>query len=182
MQWNDWTFIDYVFVVIVLVSTAFAVRKGLAREAISLAALIGGFFLAAFLYPVAAGWFMRFLSTEPLAELFGFLLIFLGTLVIGAVAAFLVNRFIKMASLEWVDHLLGALFGFLRGCAVACIIALAMVAFPVSQNTLANSFFAPFLLTGARAAVLMVPQDLKDKFYEEYQKVQEAWNQNRNFV
>jgi len=182
MQWNQWTFIDYVFVLIVLVSTAFAVRKGLAREAISLAALIGGFFLAAFLYPVAASWIIGFISTETLAELAGFLLIFLGTIVIGAVAAFLVNRFIKMASLEWIDHLLGVFFGLLRGLAVACIIALALVAFPVRQDTLSNSFFAPFLLSGARAAILIVPQELKDKFYEQYEKVQEAWDQNRNFV
>jgi len=182
MQWNQWTFIDYVFVVIVLVSTAFAIRKGLAREAISFVALIGGFFSAAFFYPVAAGWVVGFISSETLADLIGFLLIFLGTILLGAVSAFIVNRLIKMASLEWIDHLLGAVFGFLRGWAVACIIALALLAFPVRQDALSNSFFAPFLLTGARAAVLMVPQELKDKFYEEYEKVQETWNQNRNLV
>ena len=35
MHWSQWTFLDIVFVVIVLVSTIFALRKGLAREVIS---------------------------------------------------------------------------------------------------------------------------------------------------
>jgi len=38
---------------------------------------------------------------------------------------------------------------------------------------------APYLLAGARAAVLLVPQDLKNSFNEQYKKVLESWNQRR---
>jgi hypothetical protein len=47
---------------------------------------------------------------------------------------------------------------------------------------MARSLFAPYLLAGARAAVLLVPQELKDKFYAEYQRVLQNWNQNRSSV
>jgi hypothetical protein len=40
--------------------------------------------------------------------------------------------------------------------------------------------FAPYLLAGARAAAYMVPEELKDKFNEQYKKVLQAWNHNRN--
>jgi membrane protein required for colicin V production len=116
------------------------------------------------------------------ADLIGFVTVFIVCLLIGAVAAFIVNRIIKMASLEWIDRLMGAIFGFLRGWAVASILALALIAFPVRQDTLARSMFAPYLLAGARAAVLLVPRELKTKFYEEYRKILESWNQNRSSV
>jgi membrane protein required for colicin V production len=182
MHWQQWTFIDIIFAAVILVSIIFALMKGLAREVISLVALLGGFILAAFYYTVVAGWLMHLAKTQALADLIGFLAIFLSCLLIGAVAAYLVNRFIKMASLEWIDRLMGGVFGLLRGWAVTSIIALALIAFPVRQDVMARSLFAPYLLAGARAAVLLVPQELKDKFYAEYQRVLQNWNQNRSSV
>ncbi len=178
----QWTIIDFVFVAILLLSIAFALMKGLAREVISLAALFGGLFLASWYYPVPAGWFANLARTQAIADLIGFMVIFLAVIIVGAIAAFLVNRFIKMASLEWVDRLMGGVFGLLRGWAIASVIALALVAFPVQQDMLARSVLAPYLLAGARAAVLMVPQELRLKFNAEYQKILQSWNQNRSAV
>jgi membrane protein required for colicin V production len=180
MHWQQWTLMDFVFAVVILVSTGFALMKGLAREVISLVALIGGLLLAALYYQVIAGWFAGLTRTQAVADLIGFLVIFLSCLLIGAVSAFLVNRFIKMTALEWIDRLMGGIFGFLRGWAVASVIALALIAFPVRQDALTQSVLAPFLLAGAHAAVWIVPQDLKQKFYAEYQKIVQTWNQNRS--
>jgi membrane protein required for colicin V production len=180
MHWSQWTFMDFVFVAIILASTSFAVKRGLVRELISLVALFCGFLLAAFYYPAVGRLFMDLARTEAVADLIGFLVIFLGILVIGAIAAFILYRFIKLASLEWIDRLMGGVFGFLRGWAVASIIALALIAFPVRQDTLARSVFAPYLLAGARAAVLLVPQQLKLKFNEQYQKILQTWNHDRS--
>ena len=180
MRWSQWTFLDLSFAVILLVSTGFALWKGLLRELISLVALIGGFLLAAFYYRSMASLFLDFAKTEAVADLIGFLSIFLATILVGAIAAWIVNRFVKMASLEWVDRLLGGVFGLLRGWAISSIIALALIAFPVRQEILARSVLAPYLLAGARAAVLLVPGSLKAKFYEEYQKVLDSWNKDRS--
>jgi membrane protein required for colicin V production len=180
MSLSHWTFLDFIFVIILLVSTGFAFKKGLMRELISLAALLAAFLLAAFYYPAVAGIFRSIVKTDAIANLIGFMIIFLSVLVLGAIVVYLVNRFVKMASLEWMDRLLGGVFGFLRGWAVCSVIALATIAFPVRQDLIARSVFAPFLLAGARAAVLMVPQDMKAKFYEEYQKVLQSWNHDRS--
>jgi membrane protein required for colicin V production len=179
VQLSHWTFLDFLFVFIILVSIAFAITKGLAREIISLVALITGFVLAVFMYPTVALWFAEYTRTQAVADLLAFLIIFLGTLIIGAVAAFGVNRFIKMASLEWIDRILGAIFGLLRGWIVSSIIVLALIAFPVSQNTVEKSYLAPFLLAGARAAAYVVPTELRDRFYEEYKRVVQAWSEQR---
>jgi membrane protein required for colicin V production len=179
MSLSAWTALDYLFVLIVLVSTGFAVFKGLVRELISLIALVAGFFLAAWFYPVISSRLSDFARNQAVADCIGFLVIFLSCLILGAVAAFIVKRLVKMASLEWMDYLLGAVFGFLRGCAVASIIVLALVAFPLRENLVERSFFAPYLLAGARVAVWVVPQEMKDKFNEQYKKVLQAWNEAR---
>ena len=97
---GGWTFLDYFFLLIILISTGFAVTKGLMRELVSLVALIGGFLLAAFHYPRVGAWFGDLTRTETIANLLGFLVIFLGVLLVGAIVAFLANRFVKMATDE----------------------------------------------------------------------------------
>ena len=180
MQLNQWSFLDALFVLIFLVSIAFALLKGLAREIISLAALIGGFILAVFFYSVPAVLFKDFSRTEAIANLLGFILIFLGCILIGAIAAFLVNRFIKAVSLKWVDRILGGIFGLLRGWAIASILVVALIAFPIRDDFLAQSVLAPYMLAGAKIAAYCIPQKLKDQFNEQYMKVVQAWGQNRS--
>ena len=180
MHLSEWTFVDLLFAGIVLISIGFALMKGLVREIISLVALIGGFILAVIYYRSVGGKLAEFFRTEAVASLAGFLIIFLGCLLIGAIAAFIVNRFIKAASLKWVDRLLGGIFGLIRGWAIASILVLALIAFPIRENLISRSVLAPYLLAGARAAVLMVPQDLRNKFDEQYKKVLHSWNQNRS--
>jgi membrane protein required for colicin V production len=180
MHLSQWQFLDFLFAIIILVSTICALRKGLVREIVSLAALIGGFILAVLFYRIPAAKLADFTRTDSIADLLGFLIIFVGCILLGIIASFLINRFIKAASLKWIDRLLGGIFGFLRGWAISSILVLALIAFPIRENLLARSFLTPFLLAGARTVVLLVPQSLKDKFNEQYKKVLQTWNENRN--
>ena len=168
---DHWTFLDLIFAVIILISTALALTKGLMREIISLVSLLGGFLVAAFYYWKVASFLVSFTKTQDIANLLGFLTIFVGALLVGALVSFLVNRFLKKTSLEWADRLLGGVYGLLRGWLIASIIVLALIAFTAGGNALARSILAPYVLTGARVAVMMVPQQLKDRFYQEYRKV-----------
>jgi membrane protein required for colicin V production len=180
MQFNQWTLLDLFFAVIVLVSTVFALLKGLAREIISLVALIGGFILAVLFYTIPARWLAEFSRTESVAHLLGFLIIFFGCILLGIIAACIANRLVKAASLKGIDRILGGIFGFLRGWAISSIIVIALIAFPVRKNMMAGSFLAPFLFSGARTVVLLVPQDLKDQFNKQYKKALHVWNQSRS--
>ena len=155
---------------------------GLVREIISLVALICGFILAVLYYQVPAAWMVRHTKTETIANLLGFLLIFLGCITFGITVAFLINRLIKAASLKWIDRILGGIFGFLRGWAICSVLALALIAFPVRENIMARSFLAPFVMFGAQMAASWVPRNLKDLFNDQYKKVIQAWNENRKEI
>jgi membrane protein required for colicin V production len=182
MQLSDWTALDYLFVTILLVSTVFALLRGFVREIICLAGLVAGFLLAAWYYPLLAARLLDYARNETVANLEAFLIIFLTCYLLGAVTTFVVRRMVKKASLQWIDRLLGGVFGVLRGWAVACTIVLALIAFPVREGLVEQSFFAPYLLAGARAAIVAAPKDLKGKFNEQYKKILQSWNQDRKPV
>lgn len=180
MHMSQWTFLDYLFTAIILISVILACIKGLVREIISLIALIGGFILAVMYYPAIGRRLAEFCRTDSIADFLGFVILFVGCLLLGAIMAFVVNRFLKAASLQWVDRILGGIFGLLRGWAISSVMVVALVAFPVRENLMARSFLAPYLLAGARTAVLLVPHSLKDRFNEQYKKVLQSWTQNRS--
>lgn len=182
MYLAEWTFLDLFFAAIIVVSTACAILKGLVREIISLIALIGGFILAVIYYRIPAEWLGEYTRKEALASLLGFLVIFAGCILVGIIAAYIVNRLVKAASLKWIDRVLGGIFGLLRGWAISSVIVVALIAFPVREDMMARSVLAPFLLSGARTAVLLVPQDLKDRFNEHYREVLQKWNESRSDI
>ena len=64
---SEWTFLDLFFAGIILISTGFAILKGVAREIISLVALIGGFILAVLYYKIPAAWLVEHTRKESLA-------------------------------------------------------------------------------------------------------------------
>ena len=114
--------------------SGFAVTKGLVREIVSLVALIGGFILAVLYYPSLGSVLTEFCRTDSVANFVAFLIIFIGCILIGAIVSLIVNRFMKAASIKWIDRILGGIFGLLRGWAIASILVLALIAFPVRET------------------------------------------------
>src|SRR5262245_65690043 len=111
----SWTWIDYGFVVIVAFSTVFALTKGVTRELISLAALIGGFVLAAHYYSTVGGFLGDYTRTQTVADLIGFLAIFLSIILAGFVVGHIADRGVKVSSLGWCGRFVGGGLGFVCG-------------------------------------------------------------------
>ena len=119
------SWLDYVVIAVIVFSMAWGAWRGLVHEVLSL-----------------AGWIMAFIAgnlfAAPLSEMFpaamrpelrvvvAFVLIFVGTLVLAALASALVTKFIKVSVLHSLNRWLGALFGLLRGLLI--VVVLAMVA------------------------------------------------------
>ena len=128
-----------------------------------------------------AGRLIEFCRTESVANLVGFLIIFIGCLLIGAIIA-LCDQPLHQGGLASMDRPAA-------GRSVRASARLGHRICPGSRahcfsgsrkSDVAHPFLAPYLLAGARTAVLLVPQDLKDQFNEQYKKVLQAWNQSRS--
>ena len=169
------TILDIVAALIVIVSVATAAFIGFAAELISLASVVAGLVLAFAFYDRLAAVLSDLGTSESLALLGGFLLIFAAVVAGGILMAKLARKTLKLFYLRWADRLLGAVFGVLRGWLVVAIIFLAMTAFPVTGNLVANSISGEFFLTSAGIVVRFAPKELQERFSKEYQRIYQLW-------
>ncbi len=167
--------LDVAAILIIVVSAAAALRRGLASELLSLASVILGLVLAVLFYPRAAILFLQFHLSAPLAAFFGFLSIFLLAIVLGSLAVALVDRVIRTLHLKWLDRLLGGVFGLIRGWLIVVVIFLALTSFPVERHWVEGAKTAPFFLDSARLVVYFTPAEFREAFYRGYWRLYQLW-------
>ena len=146
---------DFALIAIVALSTLFAFARGIVRELIALAAWVVGL-VAAFAYAGAvASWFYGLDISAAAKHVIAFALILIAALVGGALVARTLSSAVKAIGLGFVDRLLGAVFGALRGLAVVVLFALAagMTTLP-KQDWWQNAVLARAL---AEAALSLKP-------------------------
>ena len=170
------SYYDVLFAAIIILSTVCAFFKGMFREIIGMGVIGAGFALAVLYYGATAAKLVSFGCSEIVANLFGFLGIFLGCVLLGTVAALIGDRFLKAVKLKGIDKLLGAIFGFLRGWIFSVVIVLALTAFPVQNNLISRSLLVPYLLGSAGLLIHLTPDDLKEKFEVRSKQLINYWN------
>ena len=171
------TLLDWIIVAILAYSVAISAVHGFVREILGLISILIGVLLASWFYRPVAPLFKDVVRTENLALFLGFSLIFLGTLIAGFLITWLITRVVKLAKLQWVDRLLGAAFGFIRGWVVGAVLLLGLTAFEVQTERLKNSELAPYFLPGSRVIAVMTPYELKAKFLVGYRALERWWLQ-----
>jgi len=161
--------------VLVLVGMA----RGLVRILIGIAALIAAFILAArFHRPLSEQLVAIEIGEEPL-RLLAYLMIFLGVMIAGGVAAYLVRRLLKVAMLSWADRLAGAALGLVAAMLLAALIVLPVVAYsPYSDRVLAGSLLAPYVTVVADLANQLAPEELSRAYRQGVEDLRRFWNDN----
>ena len=171
------TVLDYFVAIVVIVSVILGASRGFVKGILSVVSAMAGLILAAQIYPLAARLFAPFTSSARAANLLGFVSVFLLVLVGGSLLARWLRGGIKRARLGWLDHLLGAAFGLLRGWLVCSVIYLALTAFPVKLDAVEKAAFAPALLEGSRVVTYLTSRDVRQRFLDGYATIQGLWGQ-----
>jgi membrane protein required for colicin V production len=169
--------LDLLILAILAYSIVRSTMRGFMREIYILVSVLVGSILASWFYRPVGNLFKDVVRTENLALFLGFSLIFVGTLVAGAVVTWLVTRFMKRVKLQWADQLLGAAFGFIRGWMIGAVVLLVLTAFDVQTERIKNSALAPYFLPGSRAIAVITPYELKAKFLVGYRSLESWWQQ-----
>jgi membrane protein required for colicin V production len=106
------------------VSALVSVLRGLVREVLSLVTWVLAFWIAITFFPAVAVLFEGRVEL-PSARLFlAFLVLFVGTLMAGGLAGFLIGKLVESTGLTGTDRLLGVVFGAARGVVVVAILVL----------------------------------------------------------
>ena len=129
-----WNWLDCILAAIIVASVVAAMIKGFVQELISLASVVIGLVVAAFGYPRAAPWFDDLTKSHEIALGLGFLALFLGTLIVGALVGMVARKLIKAAGIQWFDRFLGGVFGLVRGVLVDAILLMVVMAFAIKPD------------------------------------------------
>jgi len=164
--------LDIVLAVLLLVTAVWGVVRGLVRQAIGIAAVIAGLILASRYYREASTPFRRLMDNELLAHFLGFVVLFLVVLAAGALVGFLLTKAMK-GPLALVNRLFGGALGLAKGVLLGGIAVFALLTFDIERRALESSKLAPLCFGVTRAAVNLIPKDLKDKFDSSYKEIKE---------
>jgi membrane protein required for colicin V production len=157
---------DCILIAILAYSTIVAFVRGIILELFSLGGLIVGILLAAWNYNHVALLLSQLIATPATAQIVTFLLIIIGIMVLCTVLGKALNRTAHAIGLAFFDRLLGAVFGFARGCLLGVAILMAIAAFLPQSQWIANSQLTPYFLAGAHAVSFVVPHDLRQQILD----------------
>lgn len=175
--------LDAGIALIFLISVVTAFRSGFSREVIGLAAVLLAAICGTWFYGTAGSFLLPYVSSPQVAHFAGFALVFLGIMLLGAGAGLIVSRVLKTVGLTWLDRILGAMFGAVRGILICVVLVMALVAFspgPAGSGapaSVVSSRLAPYVIGSARVIVSIAPHEMKDGFRVHYDQVRQAWDQ-----
>jgi membrane protein required for colicin V production len=169
--------LDLVLLLIVGVSVFTSLRKGLSREVIGLVTVVAALLLAAWFYGTAGALVAPYVSSPSIAHFIGFALVFVAVLLLGGVISYVVGRFLKVTGLSIFDHLLGAVFGLVRGVLIGVALVMGLMAFSPSgpPRSVVHSRVAPYVVDAARVVAAMAPHEVREGFRKTYAEVKSAW-------
>jgi membrane protein required for colicin V production len=157
---------DWLLMAILAYSTIKAFLRGIILELFSLAGIIAGILLASWNYRLLALQLNHVITTPAIAQIIAFLLIVVVIMVLSALLGKVFNRTAHAIGLGFFDRLLGAVFGFARGCLLGIAIMMAVAAFLPQSQWIANSHLSPYFLEGAHAVSFVVPHDLQQQILD----------------
>jgi membrane protein required for colicin V production len=154
---------DCFLIAVLAYSTIMAFLRGIIQELFSLGGLIAGILLASWNYKHIAIILGRLITTPAIAEIVSFVLIIIVAMVLCTLLGKALNRTAHAIGLGFFDRLLGAVFGFGRGCLFGVAILMAIAAFLPHSAWIANSRLSSYFLAGAHAVSFVVPHDLQQQ-------------------
>ena len=165
--------LDIVLIVAIIVTTVWGLIKGFIRQLLGLAAVIAGLILAVLYYRGISEVLGQVIRKPLLANFLGFMVIFIATLVAGGLLGHLLTKLMK-GPLDLANHALGGVFGFIKAVLVCGILVFTMLVFDLEQDTLRQSWVARTTFDVTKAAVNLIPQDLRAKFNASYEEIRKS--------
>lgn len=113
---------DYAVLIIVGLSVTFSIMRGVVKEVLAIVGWVAAFYVGRTYADQLLPMMPPDIPTEPLRVLAAFLMLFLATLLLATLLGIAISAIVRKVGLGWLDRLLGAVFGVLRGLLVVCIL------------------------------------------------------------
>lgn len=169
--------LDLLLMVIVGGSVVFGFLAGFARAGVSFLAAIAGVLFGFWFYGIPADFIHRYVGSQTFSNITGFLVVFFVCVLLGALLGKLLAKLLKWTGLSWLDRLMGAGFGLVRGVIAAVALVSILLAFtpkPV-PNWMTGSLLLPYAIDASNMVATLAPRALKNSVRETVNEVHQAW-------
>ena len=127
--------VDIGIVCIVAISGLISLVRGFVKEAMSLLIWVAAFVVAMTFKEPAVELLVNFIDLASMRQLAAWAGLFVGTLLLGSVANFLLGKLVSSTGLSGTDRTLGLVFGVFRGLLVVLAIVIILPqAVPVDED------------------------------------------------
>lgn len=159
----NWT--DIAILSILGVSVFIGIMRGLVREVLSIVVWILAFWVAIAFSPALSGLLAGLIDVPSLRSAAAFLMLLIGTLLLGAIANYLIGRLLVSTGLSGTDRMLGVLFGLARGIVIVGVIVVLAHATPLPRDPWwQQSMFLPYFDRLANIAIGWMPDAMAAHF------------------
>lgn len=126
--------VDYGIIGLVGVSALIGLMRGLLREVFSLALWVAAGWLALDYNHAVSPFLQKAIPLDSARFAAAFVLIFIGTLIVGNMVILILSKLVASAGLDGIDRLAGLLFGVARGALIVSILVLLAGITPLPQQ------------------------------------------------
>lgn len=150
--------IDWVILAVLAVSALISLKRGFVKEALSLASWVLAFIIARMFSANLATLLAGSIETESLRWIIAFAILFVGTVVIGAMLSHLIAQLVQASGLTGTDRVFGMFFGLVRGLVILVAVVYGLQFTVVSNDPWwQESNVIPYLVTVAGWAGKTLP-------------------------
>ena len=157
----DINWLDIILLSSMLISGLLALTQGFIKEVLSLIGWIISFISVTILMPETGKFLRPFIESEALSDLITIALIFIITLMIWRVISLMIIKLFKITSINYIDRILGFIFGILR-IYILLLIVFAILILPLEDaerpNYIKFSSVSPVIEKSVNLTLNNIPQ------------------------
>jgi membrane protein required for colicin V production len=169
--------LDVVIIIILSYGLIRGIFRGMVKEISSIVGVFAGFYAAYSYYPLVSqimeGWITNISFLNILSFMLIFCIIFFMISILGVIIKYLMH----IASLGWMDRLLGASLGFGKAILIVSIILVALTAFlPKGAPIIKTSLLSPHLTIISEKLSQVISEEMKHAYAAKLKEIKKTWN------
>jgi membrane protein required for colicin V production len=171
--------LDIIILIIVGFCLVRGIFRGVIQEISSIIGVLAGFYAAYTYYPRLAPVLKHAIPDAAHLKIFAFLILFCGVFIVISLIGLLIKKLMKIVFMGWIDRILGAGFGLLKGALIVSVLLLALTTFlPGQSRVIKHSVLAPHIMKIPETISRVTPKSMRKEFESNIKEIHAFWKKH----